>query len=67
MFDFLDKMKYELKSLFKRIILNTRRFFCKHYYVVQSGAFSFTITRLVKCKKCGLRKERESYMEVHEK
>lgn len=67
MFDFLDRIKYELKLLFERIITNTRRFFCKHYYVVQSGAFPFTTTRLVKCKKCGLLKERESYMTVHEK
>lgn len=67
MFDFLDKMKYELKSLFERIITNTRRFFCKHYYVVQPGAFSFTISRLVKCQKCGLLKEREPYMTIHEK
>ncbi len=67
MFDFLDKMKYELKSLFERIVTNTRSFFCKHYYVVQPGAFSFTISRLVKCKKCGLLKEREPYMTIHEK
>ena len=51
MFDFLDRIKYELKSLFERIITNTKRFFCKHYYVVQPGAFSFTISRLVKCQK----------------
>lgn len=67
MFDFLDKMKYELKSLFKRIVTNTKRFFCKHYYVVQTGAFPFTITRFVKCKKCGRVKTSEPYMTIHEK
>jgi len=67
MFDFLDKMKYELKSLFERIITNTIRFFCKHYYVVQTGVFPFTITRFVKCKKCGCVKPRKTYMTIHEK
>lgn len=67
MFDFLDRIKYGSKSLFERIITNTKCFFCKHYYVVQSGAFSFTISRLVKRKKCGLLKEREPYMTIHEK
>lgn len=57
MFDFLDKMKYELKSLFERIITNTRRFFCKHYYVKIHGRWLFCY---VECKKCGRVKKRKT-------
>lgn len=64
MFDFLDKMKYELKSLFERIITNTRRFFCKHYYVKIHGRWLFCY---VECKKCGRVKTSEPYMTIHEK
>ncbi len=64
MFDFLDKMKYESKSLFERIITNTRRFFCKHYYVKIHGRWALGY---VECKKCGRIKRGRSYMTIHEK
>ena len=64
MFDFLDKIKYELKSLFERIITNTRRFFCKHYYVKMHGCWPLSY---VECKKCGRVKKGKPYMTIHEK
>lgn len=64
MFDFLDKMKYELKSLFERIITSIIRFFCKHYYVKIHGRWQLCC---VECKKCGRVKRSKPYMTIHEK
>lgn len=64
MFDFLDRIKYELKSLFERIITSIIRFFCKHYYVKIHGRW---LLGYVECKKCGRVKTSEPYMTIHEK
>lgn len=64
MFDFLDKIKYESRTFFKRTIRNTRIFFCKHYYVNVSDHWLFGYAR---CKKCGRVKLKEPYMTIHEK
>lgn len=63
MFDFLEKIKYGSKSLFKRIVTSTRRFFCKHCYVKIHGRW---LLSYVKCKKCGCVKISEPYMKIHE-
>ena len=64
MFDFLDKIKYGSKSLFKRIVTSTRSFFCKHYYVKMHSRWLFGY---VECKKCGCVKKGKPYMTIHEK